>query len=655
MYILKSLGLIALTLFSFNIASGQKQKKDPIILTIGNKKIPKSEFENIYNKNNNKENQVDEKSASEYLELFINFKLKVTEAEELGLDTTDAFKNELQGYRKQLAQPYLTDNDVTEALIQEAYDRMKFDIKAGHILLRLDENALPKDTLEVYNKIMKIYDRIIKGEDFFQLAKVSSEDPSAKENNGDLGYFTALQMVYPFENVAFNTNIGQVSKPIRTRFGYHLLKISDKREARGQVQVAHIMIKLGANLSKQDSLLSKTKIEEIYNKLKQGADFAELAQSYSDDKGSAKKGGELPPFGTGRMVPEFENVSFGLINNGDISEPFLTRFGWHIVKKIDKKGLASFEDMKAELKTKVSKDSRSYKSRVSLVNKIKAENDFNESPKNKKVFFTLIDSSFFEGKWDMEKAKDLKEILFSLNDKKYSQADFANYLNSRQSKQIPVAIEGLISKMYESFVEESCIAFEESKLELKHPEFKALMQEYRDGILLFELTDQKVWSKAVKDTIGLEDFYSKNKNKFMWDQRLEANIYSCSNQEVAKKTRKLVEKAAKKRISSEDILKKINANSQLNLQIESGKFLKTENENIDKISWVPGITQDIIKDNKIIFVDVLKIISPEPKTLKEAKGIVTAEYQNYLERQWIESLRSKYSIEVNKDVFSKIK
>ena len=371
---MKTFGIITSMFLFLNIANGQKHKKDPILLTIGNKKIPKSEFDNIYNKNNNKDKPSDEKSAAEYLELFINFKLKVTEAEELGLDSTSAFKTELQGYRKQLAQPYLTDNEVTESLIQEAYERMKFDVNASHILLRLDENALPKDTIEVYNKIMKIYDRISKGEDFSQIAKVSSEDPSAKENGGDLGYFTALQMVYPFENLAFNTEVGQVSKPVRTKFGYHLIKVNDKRQARGQVQVAHVMIKLMANASAQDSAASKAKIDEIHSKLKQGADFAELAQNYSDDRGSAKKGGELPPFGTGRMVPEFENVAFGLPNQGDISSPFLTRFGWHIVKKIDKKGLASFDEMKSDLKLKVSKDSRSYKSRVSLVNKIKSEN-----------------------------------------------------------------------------------------------------------------------------------------------------------------------------------------------------------------------------------------------------------------------------------------
>lgn len=652
---MKTFGIITSMFLFLNIANGQKHKKDPILLTIGNKKIPKSEFDNIYNKNNNKDKPSDEKSAAEYLELFINFKLKVTEAEELGLDSTSAFKTELQGYRKQLAQPYLTDNEVTESLIQEAYERMKFDVNASHILLRLDENALPKDTIEVYNKIMKIYDRISKGEDFSQIAKVSSEDPSAKENGGDLGYFTALQMVYPFENLAFNTEVGQVSKPVRTKFGYHLIKVNDKRQARGQVQVAHIMIKLVANASAQDSAASKAKIDEIHSKLKQGADFAELAQNYSDDRGSAKKGGELPPFGTGRMVPEFENVAFGLPNQGDISSPFLTRFGWHIVKKIDKKGLASFDEMKSDLKLKVSKDSRSYKSRVSLVNKIKSENDFKANLKSKYDFIPLIDSSFFEGKWNVGKAENLKEFMFSLNDKIYSQVDFANYLNSRQSKQANLPAEVVINKMYESFLEESCIAFEENNLESKYSEFKALMQEYRDGILLFELTDQKVWSKAVKDTIGLEDFYSKNKDKFMWEERIQANIYSCANEEIAKKTRKLVEKSSKKGLSSDDILKKINSDSQLNLQIESGKFLKKENEIIDKISWEVGLTENIQKDNKIVFVDRIKKLNPEPKSLNEAKGIITAEYQNYLEKQWIESLRLKYSIQVNQDVFSKIK
>ena len=284
-------------------ASAQTNK-DAVLMTIAGSKVTVKEFESVYHKNNTKETATDNKSLTDYVDLFVNFKLKVREAEELGLDTAKAFKEELAGYRKQLSQPYLTDKDVNEKLLTETYNRLKEDIHASHILVKVNETALPKDTLEAYNKIMKIRARILKGEDFNKVAgeKGVSDDPSAKDNGGDLGYFTALQMVYPFESAAYNTKVGQISMPIRTRYGYHIIKVSDRRPAQGEVLVSHIMVKTPPNMSKEDSLNSYKKITQIYDSIKSGkAKFEDMAQKYSDDKASAKKGGELPWFGTTRL------------------------------------------------------------------------------------------------------------------------------------------------------------------------------------------------------------------------------------------------------------------------------------------------------------------------------------------------------------------
>lgn len=622
-------------------------------MTVGDTKVTVGEFENVYHKNNNKETTGDTKSLNDYVDLFVNFKLKVKEAEELGLDTAKSFKDELAGYRKQLAQPYLTDKDVNEKLLQETYNRMQEDIHAAHILVKVSETALPKDTLIAYNKIMEYRKRILKGEDFASVAKESAAngDPSAKENGGDLGYFTSLQMVYPFESMAFSTKVGDVSMPVRTRYGYHIIKVIDRRKAQGEVLVSHIMVKITPNMSKEDSLNAFTKITEIHNKLKAGGKFDELAQQFSDDKASAKKGGELPWFGTGKMPIEFEKASFALNNKGDYSEPLKTKYGWHIIKLNDKRGLASFEDMKNELKAKVSKDSRSQAGRSSLIAKVKSEYKFKENLKTRDEFYKVVDTTLFEGRWDGSKAAKLNKPMFNFSDKVYTQTDFTNYIKSHQSKRPKADLQMVVNQFYKQFVDEMAVAYEESRLDQKYPEFKALMQEYRDGILLFELTDDKVWSKAVKDTAGSKSFYEKNKSNYMWDERADASVYTAADDKIAKQVRGLL----KKKKSEKQIVAEVNKNSQLNLQVESRIFNKGENEYIDK-NWNPGISADMKdKDNKTVIVVVNKLLKPEPKSYQDSKGMVTADYQNYLEKEWLESLKKKYPVTIDKAVLSTVK
>ncbi|MCW3083809.1 MAG: PpiC-type peptidyl-prolyl cis-trans isomerase [Bacteroidetes bacterium] len=627
---------------------------DAVLMTVGNSKVTVSEFENVYHKNNNKETTADAKSLNDYVDLFVNFKLKVKEAEEMGLDTAKSFKDELAGYRKQLAQPYLTDKDVNEKLLQETYNRMQEDVHAEHILVKVSESALPKDTLIAYNKIMEYRKRILKGEDFATVARQSAKDgdPSAKDNGGDLGFFPAMQMVYPFETMAYNTKIGDVSMPVRTRFGYHIIKVIARRKAPGEVLAAHIMVKTTPNMTAEDSINAYMRITEIFNKLKAGAKFEDLAMQYSDDKASAKKGGELPWFGTYKMPAEFEKAAFALQNKGDYSEPFKTKYGWHIVKLVDKRGLASFEDMKNDLKQKVGKDSRSQVGRSSLIAKIKTEYKFKENLKLRDEFYKVVDTTLFDGRWDGAKADKMNKPMFNFNDKVYTQADFASFIKSHQSKRPKADLEMVVNQFYKQFVDEAAIAYEESRLDQKYPEFKALMQEYRDGILLFELTDEKVWSKAVKDTTGSKDFYEKNKMNYMWDERADAVIYTCADDKIAAQVRALM----KKKKSDKDILAEVNKTSQLNLQIESRLFNKGENEFLDK-NWTPGTSANIAseKDKKTVIVVVNKLLKPEPKSYQDSKGMVTADYQNYLEKEWLKALKQKYPVTIDKNVLATVK
>lgn len=653
------LGFSALSFISISALA----QNDQTILVIDGKNISKAEFENVYKKNNGKEVATDKKSLNEYMDLFINFKLKVKEAEAMGLDTVAAFKQELGGYRKQLAAPYLTDKNVNEGLITEAYERMKTEVRGSHILVKCAEDALPKDTLIAYNKINEYRKRALKGEDFAKLAVESAKDgdPSATENKGDLGYFTSLQMVYPFENAAFNTKVGEISQIVRTRFGYHIMKIVDKRPNQGELLVAHIMVRLKKEMTGLDSINAKKKIEEIYAKVKAGEKFNELAKQYSEDKQSAEKGGELNWFSAGKMpVVEFENKAFSLKNNGDYSEPFMTKYGWHIVKRLDKKDLpAPFETVKAEIKQKVNKDSRSQAGRSALIARVKKENNFKENKTVvKKVtsfpalteFEAVIDSSYFLGKWKAEKAASLTKEMFSLGTKKYTQTDFANFLETRQTRRAVSDKKFTLEQQYKNFVEESAVAYEESQLEAKYPEFKALMQEYRDGILLFELTDRKVWSKAVKDTTGLKEYYEKNKNNYLWDERADVTTYKCADEKVAKEVRKMLSKKK----TEKEILDVINKKSQLNLATETVMYVKGENKMIDE-NWKEGLSADIKKDGKVIILAVNKVLPKTPKLLNEAKGMVTADYQNFLEKDWLSNIRKNHTIEVKEDVLNSVK
>lgn len=662
---MKNIVALGILLFSIIIPfKSWSQTNEPVLMTIGGDKITKAEFESVYKKNNVKTDALDKKSLEEYLDLYVNFKLKVKEAEELGLDTVGAFVTELKGYRKQLAQPYLTDKEVTNKILQEAYERSKWDIRASHILIKIDEDALPKDTLIAYNKIVSIRDKAIKGEDFGKLAVQYSDDPSAKGmpagngrpemkgNQGDLDYFSVFMMVYPFENAAYNTEVGKISMPIRTKYGYHILKIADKRPARLQITAAHIMIRTKDDMTDEEKTKAKDKINEIYEKLKNKEDFADLALRFSDDKGSSSKGGVLPPFGIAKMVKEFEEASFALENNGDFSKPFQTMYGWHIVKRIDKKALPTFDESKNELKTKISRDSRSQFPKAAVITKLKKEYNYKEVKKSKEAFYKVVDSTIFKGSWNASKADKLVKPIFKVANLTLSQKDFANYIESHQANRSTVSIEVLVNQMYDKFVEDKVLEYEDTQLERKYADFKSLMKEYRDGILLFELTDRKVWSKAVKDSTGLLTFYEANKANYMWGKRIDATIYTCANETIAKTVR---EKIQKQGIAQSDLLDEINKDSQLNLKIESTVYSKEDNKVIDQIEWKIGTTDNIHVDNSIVFVVVKEVLNPQPKTLSEAKGIITADYQNYLEKQWIAELKSKYKVEINKDVLSTIK
>lgn len=652
LHTLKTMKKRLLVALSFLLTLQLSAQQDPTVLEIDGQKVTKSEFLQIYLKNNNNP-KYDQQSLDDYMELFKKFKLKVAEAEALGYDTIPKLKKELAGYRKQLSQPYLVDSAENKALVQQAYERMKVEIRASHILIKVDENASPEDTLKAYNRIMALRKRIENGEDFNTVAKskTGSEDKSVEKNNGDLGYFTAFQMVYPFEEAAYTTPVGKISMPVRTRFGYHLIKVTDKRPARGTMKAAHIMIAVPKDAPQDEMESAQKKVNEIYAKLKAGESFAALAEEYSEDGQTASKGGELPAFGTGtqtRMVPEFEDAAFALKNDGDIAEPIKTDFGYHIIKRIQLIPLRSFDELKKEIQTKVNKDERANITQNSFIAKLKKSYHFKDTYKStNKEFIASIDTNYTKGKWTAASITTDKP-MFTLDGKKFTQKQFAQYLEKNYRGVKGGDSKTIVAKQYAAWQKAEILGYEESKLETKYPEFKALMKEYHDGILLYEVMTDKVWNKGIKDTTGLKEYFAKNNSKYTWGQRYDAYVYECKTQDIANQVSAMLMKSDT--ISSKTILAKINKESELNLKVKTGKLEVENTPYLKGQALKTGVNMPYKYDDKYYVVKVKEIIAPAQKTLTEAKGPATSDYQAYLEQEWLTEIAAKHPIKVNKEV-----
>ncbi|MBI3502028.1 MAG: peptidylprolyl isomerase [Bacteroidetes bacterium] len=673
--------------------SAQPANKDATLMTIGNDKITVDEFLSVYKKNNSKDaSGRDKKAMEEYLDLYTIFRLKVKEAKELGLDTTKAFKDELAGYRKTLAAPYLTEKDAIDNMVKEAYERMKWDIRTSHILAKAEEDTAeaytrimlikdfingkanaaglkkyedlvkknlnisktspPKDTLAAFNKInpMKMMFKL-KAHDFASVAKVVS-DHGSKTNGGDVGYLSGITQGYPYEyeNAAYKAKQGEAYGPVRSPMGYHLIMVTDKR-AHKELHLEHIMLFFKKNMKHQDSVQLHMKIDSLSGLIKKGENFEELAKKLSDHKESGRKGGDigwLSP--SANFPPDFKDAAFKLSSNNQVSEPVMTKFGWHLIKRIDARDLPPFDSLKSELKMKVQKDPRANLAKDMMIAKMKTKYNFKETmPKNISDFSAVLDSTILTGQWKADKAKALTKPMFTINAQTYTQQDFAKYIEKNHRSAGKVSPKKMGDALYKPFVDETVMNTLENNLEKEHSEFKLLMDEYRDGILLFNLTDQKVWSKAIKDTTGAKEYYEKRKDHFMWEDRLDASIYTVKNEKVGAQVKQML-KANK---TDKDILA-LNKDTVINVSLESKLYLKGDNAMLDK-NWAPGITaNENGKGGKIVFANVRKIVKPTPKSYMEARGLVTSEYQSFLEKDWIDSLKKKYPVTIDKKVFDAI-
>ncbi len=634
------------------IASGYAQT----LFTYGKYSVAKDDFLRVYKKNSlNKAPDMSDTALNSYLKLYALFRMKVAEAEKQRLDTIPAIDRELDNYRKQLSKNYLTDDQVTNKLVREVYDRMKENIRAEHILI----NCTPgMDTVAPYKTIDSIYKAIeAKRTDFETMAKMYSDDRATKDNGGDIGYFTALQVVYPIENMAYATPVGKVSKPFRTQFGYHIIKVTERRPDRGQVKVSQILVHVGKSTGEAGIAAGRKRADSIVAALKAGASFDAMVKQYSDDKFSKDNYGELAPFGVGRYQPNFENAVFALKKSGDFTEPIQTEYGFHIVRLMKKIPLAPFDSMATTLRRKVENDSRAQFAREIYFEKVKEKNGFKDYPQNlaevTNKMMAIPDTGKNAKTFVVSDFEGMNKPVFTLAGKNYSQSDFVKFMETLTHGKLsggPRA--AVINDAYKLYVSNVVNDFQEHKLVEENPGFKHLMGEYRDGIMLFELMDRNVWSKAAHDTVGLKEFYERNKEKYMWEPGFEGSVYKFKNQ-AAYDTALLVW-TFDPAISDEDLAKALNGGKTPDaVSIQRGRyeFSRFRDATAAELNANPK-KMTTTSNGGIMLISARKVYNaPGQKTLEEARGYVVAEYQDYLEKQWNEKMRREYPLVVNDKVF----
>lgn len=648
-------------------ANAQSKLDKQVLMTIGDQDITAKEFCDVYYKNNLKSDVIEKKSVDEYLELFTTFRMKVMEAERMKLDTSAKFQKELAGYRKQLAKPFMSSDDITDELIQEAYQRKLKDIRASHILVRCDKNALPSDTLKAYNKAMEIRKKALaKDADFGALADQYSDDPSAKGmkatdqtparpgNHGDLGYFTVFDMVYPFETGAYNTKEGDISMPVRSDFGYHIIKVHSITDAMGSVQAAHIFLQLPFDAPAEDEAAMKQKADNIYKELmaQNGKNWNEMVKQYSDDKGTVSRNGALSSFTVSRIVPEFIEACKSL-EIDQIAKPVRTNYGYHIIKLLSKSGVGSFEKESNGLSERIEKDQRSKKSEEMVLKQVKSEYKFKQNDKNLEAFMATIDSTILRKAYEPAADVDLNATLFSLENTPTKVKDFVAYIKEKMTMQKYVTPATYAYQLYESFRNETILDYGDAHLEDKYPEFKALVQEYKDGIMLFDLMDREVWDKAVKDTVGLKEFHERNAAKYMWGDRVQASIITVTRPESLPKVKALLDSG----IELDSLRNAIQRDSIGYAFVRKGYYQKGDNQYVDQTEWRVGVRNEIPStvDQSTTIVCIREVRKPEPKTLKEARGLVTSDYQVELEQKWVKSLKERYPVKINEKVLDKVR
>ncbi|HIP47421.1 MAG TPA: peptidylprolyl isomerase [Lutibacter sp.] len=626
MSIKTSIALILLVVLNTFNATAQK---DRVLFTLDGNNVYNSEFSKIYEKNLSIVQDESQKDIDNYLDLYVNYRLKLQQAYELKMDTIPSYIKEYTKYKNQLIEPFMNDDNKEKDLIKEGYQRMKKEVNANHILVRVTKEANPIDTLKAYNKVLAARKQILAGKTFEEVARKVSEDPSAKTNGGNLGYFTVFQMVYPFETVAYNTPVGEISMPFKTKFGYHIIKVNDVREAQGEVQVAHIMLK-------GDTKENIEKINSIKTQLDEGGDFAALAKSYSTDLATSMKGGVLPKFTSNKMVKEFSDAAFSLNEIGAISEPFKTRYGWHIVKLIEKFPVGSFDAMKEEIEKKVKRGQRAKIIGRSVIDRLLKEYKITTDEAVLKLFANPV--------WrDSKNTTELNKTLLTIEGKEIKAEDFLTSMGNKFDNKRK------LKDVYKEFKEAEVLNYYKEELPKNNPELDQTLREYREGLLLFDLMKVKIWDEAEKDSLGLVNFFNNNRAKYQWNERADVTIVTCDKKENAKKAKKYL----KKNIETSKIKEKLSKDGIVD--IKEGTFEKTKAVFPKGFVFNKGVSDILTIDKQFVVIHVKELLPAQEKELKDTRGRVISDFQDYIEKQWISTLKSQYPVEINQKSLKKLK
>lgn len=522
----------------------------PVILTLGNKTFTTDDFFQSFTKNQLSADSSQHTDVKQYFDLYTNLKLKVIEAEAAGRDTTEAFREELATYRKQLAQSYLTDKPLVESLTAEAYQRMQQEVNASHLLIAVPDDAAPANTLAAYQAALALRKRIADGEDFAALAGANSQDAATAPDGGSLGWFTAFSLVYPLETAVYNTPVGQVAGPVRTRAGYHLLRVNNRRPSRGNVRVAHMLVTINPGADDAGQQRAKARIDAAYARLRSGEAFEKVVREVSDDATSKPNGGALPAFGTGKHVPAFEEAAFALTNPGDISAPVKTNYGWHILKLVERTGLPPYADLAPNLRQRVTTDTRAEFLRQSALQRLQTEYVVQENGPVVAQALAKADSSLLRGQWQYTEpiAAGLRnQPIITIAGEPYLVSQFFDYVRQRQQPRRNPALAAtparatpgssapvVMRRLLDRFVGDQLLAIEEQRLEKKSPEFRALLTEIRDGILLSQEMEKNVWERSMADSVGQLRLYEQNQARYQLPRRVAATVIVAPTDAVLK-------------------------------------------------------------------------------------------------------------------------
>jgi peptidyl-prolyl cis-trans isomerase SurA len=648
--------LIATFICSFSLFAQNGASDDPVLFTVEGTPVHVSEFEYIYKKTNGDKATFSKESLQEYLDLYVKFKLKVQKAKEMQLDTVPSLIQELAGYRRQLADSYLIDKTVTEKLVKEVYERSKEDVDLSHILISCAPDASPQDTMIAYKKALEAKQKIESGTRFDEVARAYSKDKSVEKNGGRIGYVTVLfpNGYYELEKAAYNAPIGKLQGPVRSAAGYHVLKVHDRRPARGEMEVAHILTRFDKH--NNDIIKARQRIDSIYARLEAGEKWETVARDYSDDKLTANKGGYIGFFGINRYEKSFEDAAHSIGADGEYCKPFQSSVGWHIIRRHKKKGVEPFNIAKVSLENKVKKDDRFELAKAAMVDRIKSTSGFMEFQPAYQTFLDSLDDEFLTYKWKAPEEKSNATLFAFGTELKVTVGEFADYLQRASRKRIRMAskksVPQAVKELYTDYVAENALKYEEKQLDKKYPEFKALMREYEEGILLFEATKILVWDKASQDTVGLKKFYDKNKDKYQWNRRVVVSQYYLKDD-----SKHLIAQVRDMAKGNPSTYVLSHFNTDPNNPILSARertYEKGRNPILDAIEWnVGAMTKtDIAKRDKALnFMKIEEVLEPAQKTLKDARGYVVADYQDFLEKAWIKELKSNYAVKINDKVF----